>query len=187
MFSMARKHAPCILFIDEIDAVGRKRGGRSFGGHSEQENTLNQLLVEMDGKLLIFWTVPLGFKFRMKSVFIWSFLFYKPHDTYCVWMCGSGFHHTHMHTPLLHLCMCTCVHECACAHTHTHETSSTIWNFMKFSMFIMSLKAASFLCFVLLHSSPLLTSTLQYYVIADCEVGATLVSLNIQVWNFVWL
>ncbi|CAK9829229.1 AFG3-like protein 2 [Anthophora retusa] len=49
MFSMARKHAPCILFIDEIDAVGRKRGGRNFGGHSEQENTLNQLLVEMDG------------------------------------------------------------------------------------------------------------------------------------------
>ncbi|CAN8001646.1 unnamed protein product [Ixodes pacificus] len=44
MFSMARKNAPCILFIDEIDAVGRKRGGRSFGGHSEQENTLNQLL-----------------------------------------------------------------------------------------------------------------------------------------------
>lgn len=49
MFAMARKHAPCILFIDEIDAVGRKRGGKSFGGHSEQENTLNQLLVEMDG------------------------------------------------------------------------------------------------------------------------------------------
>ncbi|KRT82501.1 AAA protein, partial [Oryctes borbonicus] len=49
LFSMARRHAPCILFIDEIDAVGRKRGGRSFGGHSEQENTLNQLLVEMDG------------------------------------------------------------------------------------------------------------------------------------------
>ncbi|KAJ6628041.1 AFG3-like protein 2 [Pseudolycoriella hygida] len=49
MFSMARKHAPCILFIDEIDAVGRKRGGKNFGGHSEQENTLNQLLVEMDG------------------------------------------------------------------------------------------------------------------------------------------
>lgn len=49
MFSMARKSAPCILFIDEIDAVGRKRGGRSFGGHNEQENTLNQLLVEMDG------------------------------------------------------------------------------------------------------------------------------------------
>ncbi|KAG1701684.1 AFG3-like protein 2 [Nymphon striatum] len=49
MFASARKNAPCILFIDEIDAVGRKRGGRSFGGHSEQENTLNQLLVEMDG------------------------------------------------------------------------------------------------------------------------------------------
>lgn len=49
MFAQARKSAPCILFIDEIDAVGRKRGGRSFGGHSEQENTLNQLLVEMDG------------------------------------------------------------------------------------------------------------------------------------------
>ncbi|XP_066591231.1 mitochondrial inner membrane m-AAA protease component AFG3L2 [Prorops nasuta] len=49
MFTLARKHAPCILFIDEIDAVGRKRGGRNFGGHSEQENTLNQLLVEMDG------------------------------------------------------------------------------------------------------------------------------------------
>ncbi|KAH8018747.1 hypothetical protein HPB51_011379 [Rhipicephalus microplus] len=53
MFSMARKNAPCILFIDEIDAVGRKRGGRSFGGHSEQENTLNQLLVEMDGKFFL--------------------------------------------------------------------------------------------------------------------------------------
>lgn len=49
MFTMARKHAPCILFIDEIDAVGRKRGGKNFSGHSEQENTLNQLLVEMDG------------------------------------------------------------------------------------------------------------------------------------------
>lgn len=49
MFQLARKNAPCILFIDEIDAVGRKRGGRSFGGNSEQENTLNQLLVEMDG------------------------------------------------------------------------------------------------------------------------------------------
>ncbi|XP_043201292.1 AFG3-like protein 2 [Amphibalanus amphitrite] len=49
MFAQARKHAPCILFIDEIDAVGRKRGGRSIGGASEQENTLNQLLVEMDG------------------------------------------------------------------------------------------------------------------------------------------
>ncbi|CAD6186521.1 unnamed protein product [Caenorhabditis auriculariae] len=50
MFAMARKNSPCILFIDEIDAVGRKRGGKGgMGGHSEQENTLNQLLVEMDG------------------------------------------------------------------------------------------------------------------------------------------
>ena len=49
MFAMARKNAPCILFIDEIDAVGRKRGKSNFGGQSEQENTLNQLLVEMDG------------------------------------------------------------------------------------------------------------------------------------------
>ncbi|KAM7415300.1 hypothetical protein PAMA_019906 [Pampus argenteus] len=49
MFAMARKNAPCIIFIDEIDAVGRKRGGGNFGGQSEQENTLNQLLVEMDG------------------------------------------------------------------------------------------------------------------------------------------
>lgn len=49
MFAMARKNAPCILFIDEIDAVGRKRGGASPGNQSEQENTLNQLLVEMDG------------------------------------------------------------------------------------------------------------------------------------------
>merc|ERR1719190_327980 len=49
MFATARKNAPCILFIDEIDAVGRKRGGRNIGGTSEAENTLNQLLVEMDG------------------------------------------------------------------------------------------------------------------------------------------
>uniref|UniRef100_G3W5I9 AAA+ ATPase domain-containing protein n=1 Tax=Sarcophilus harrisii TaxID=9305 RepID=G3W5I9_SARHA len=49
MFAMARKNAPCILFIDEIDAIGRKRGRSNFGGQSEQENTLNQLLVEMDG------------------------------------------------------------------------------------------------------------------------------------------
>ncbi|XP_067105339.1 mitochondrial inner membrane m-AAA protease component AFG3L1-like [Osmerus mordax] len=49
MFALARKNAPCILFIDEIDAVGRKRGRNNFGGQSEQENTLNQLLVELDG------------------------------------------------------------------------------------------------------------------------------------------
>jgi len=49
MFQMARKNAPCILFIDEIDAVGRKRGKGNFGGGQEAENTLNQLLVEMDG------------------------------------------------------------------------------------------------------------------------------------------
>merc|ERR1719411_1868137 len=49
MFAMARKNSPCILFIDEIDAVGRKRGRNMGGGNSEAENTLNQLLVEMDG------------------------------------------------------------------------------------------------------------------------------------------
>uniref|UniRef100_A0A672GPX8 AFG3-like protein 1 n=1 Tax=Salarias fasciatus TaxID=181472 RepID=A0A672GPX8_SALFA len=48
-FARARKNAPCILFIDEIDAVGRKRGRGNAGDQSEQENTLNQLLVEMDG------------------------------------------------------------------------------------------------------------------------------------------
>lgn len=45
MFAQARKNAPCILFIDEIDAVGRKRGGKNFGGHSEAENTLNQVRI----------------------------------------------------------------------------------------------------------------------------------------------
>lgn len=49
MFTMARRNAPCILFIDEIDAIGRKRGRGHLGGQSEQENTLNQMLVEMDG------------------------------------------------------------------------------------------------------------------------------------------
>lgn len=63
MFAMARKNAPCILFIDEIDAVGRKRGGRNFGGHSEQENTLNQLLVEMDGTNYYYMFSKLIFQF----------------------------------------------------------------------------------------------------------------------------
>lgn len=54
MFSTARRYAPCILFIDEIDAVGRKRGSGTVGDQSEQENTLNQLLVEMDGKQLYY-------------------------------------------------------------------------------------------------------------------------------------
>jgi len=49
MFALARKKAPCILFIDEIDAVGRKRQGSGMGGNQEQENTLNQMLVELDG------------------------------------------------------------------------------------------------------------------------------------------
>ncbi len=49
MFEQAKKHAPCILFIDEIDAVGRHRGAGLGGGHDEREQTLNQLLVEMDG------------------------------------------------------------------------------------------------------------------------------------------
>ncbi|AIS18282.1 ATP-dependent metalloprotease [Pseudomonas rhizosphaerae] len=49
MFEQAKKHAPCIIFIDEIDAVGRHRGGGMGGGHDEREQTLNQLLVEMDG------------------------------------------------------------------------------------------------------------------------------------------
>ncbi|MCO6523547.1 MAG: ATP-dependent zinc metalloprotease FtsH [Candidatus Schmidhempelia sp.] len=49
MFAQARKHAPCIIFIDEIDAVGRKRGAGFAGGHDEREQTLNQMLVEMDG------------------------------------------------------------------------------------------------------------------------------------------
>ena len=49
MFEDAKKHAPCIIFIDEIDAVGRSRGGGIGGGNDEREQTLNQLLVEMDG------------------------------------------------------------------------------------------------------------------------------------------
>jgi cell division protease FtsH len=49
MFEQAKQHAPCIIFIDEIDAVGRQRGAGLGGGHDEREQTLNQLLVEMDG------------------------------------------------------------------------------------------------------------------------------------------
>src|SRR5262249_50714200 len=49
MFDQAKKRAPCIIFIDEIDAVGRHRGAGLGGGHDEREQTLNQLLVEMDG------------------------------------------------------------------------------------------------------------------------------------------
>ncbi len=49
MFEQAKKHSPCIIFIDEIDAVGRSRGAGVGGGHDEREQTLNQLLVEMDG------------------------------------------------------------------------------------------------------------------------------------------
>jgi cell division protease FtsH len=49
MFEQAKKHAPCIVFIDEIDAVGRHRGAGLGGGNDEREQTLNQLLVEMDG------------------------------------------------------------------------------------------------------------------------------------------
>jgi AFG3 family protein len=49
LFSEARSNAPCIIFIDEIDAVGRQRGRGGIGGNDERENTLNQLLVEMDG------------------------------------------------------------------------------------------------------------------------------------------
>ncbi len=49
LFDQAKKNAPCIIFMDEIDAVGRHRGAGIGGGHDEREQTLNQLLVEMDG------------------------------------------------------------------------------------------------------------------------------------------
>ena len=49
LFKTAREHSPCIIFVDEIDAVGRQRGSGTGGGHDEREQTLNQLLVEMDG------------------------------------------------------------------------------------------------------------------------------------------
>ena len=49
MFKQAKHNAPCLIFIDEIDAVGRQRGSGIGGGHDEREQTLNQLLTEMDG------------------------------------------------------------------------------------------------------------------------------------------
>jgi len=49
LFDQAKHHAPCIIFIDEIDAVGRQRGAGLGGGNDEREQTLNQMLVEMDG------------------------------------------------------------------------------------------------------------------------------------------
>ena len=49
LFEQGKKNAPCLIFIDEIDAVGRHRGAGMGGGHDEREQTLNQLLVEMDG------------------------------------------------------------------------------------------------------------------------------------------
>ena len=49
LFEEAKKNSPCIVFIDEIDAVARRRGTRMGGGHDEREQTLNQMLVEMDG------------------------------------------------------------------------------------------------------------------------------------------
>ena len=64
LFENAKKSAPCIIFIDEIDAVGRKRGAGLGGGHDEREQTLNQMLVEMDGfqgtKELLSWLQPTG-------------------------------------------------------------------------------------------------------------------------------
>jgi len=49
LFQQAREKAPCIIFIDELDAIGKARGKQTIGGHDEREQTLNQLLVEMDG------------------------------------------------------------------------------------------------------------------------------------------
>lgn len=53
MFDQAREKAPCILFIDEVDAIGRKRSSGKFGGSQEADQTLNQLLVEMDGTMIL--------------------------------------------------------------------------------------------------------------------------------------
>ncbi|HET6491746.1 MAG TPA: ATP-dependent zinc metalloprotease FtsH [Burkholderiales bacterium] len=60
MFEQAKKHAPCIVFIDEIDAVGRQRGAGLGGGNDEREQTLNQLLVEMDGFEANIWVIVIA-------------------------------------------------------------------------------------------------------------------------------
>lgn len=75
---MARKNAPCIVFIDEIDAVGRKRGRGNFGDQSEQENTLNQLLVEMDGKQLSHLSQCLEVSYSICLIF---------HDIFVCYLC----------------------------------------------------------------------------------------------------
>lgn len=51
LFNQAKRHSPCIVFVDEIDAVGRQRGAGLGGSHDEREQTLNQMLVEMDGSI----------------------------------------------------------------------------------------------------------------------------------------
>ncbi|MFR6329075.1 MAG: AAA family ATPase [Eisenbergiella sp.] len=62
LFKQANEKAPCIVFIDEIDTIGKKRDGAGMGGNDEREQTLNQLLTEMDGfdgrKVLLFWPQP---------------------------------------------------------------------------------------------------------------------------------
>ena len=73
LFSKAKKNAPSIIFIDEIDAVGRKRGSGMGGGHDEREQTLNQILVEMDGfdgePMLLFWRQPTARMFWIRLCF----------------------------------------------------------------------------------------------------------------------
>ena len=59
LFRQAKEKAPCIVFIDEIDAIGQKRSGGQYGGNDEREQTLNQLLTEMDGfDGSSHWTLP---------------------------------------------------------------------------------------------------------------------------------
>lgn len=73
LFEQAKKNAPCIVFIDEIDAVGRKRGAGLGGGNDEREQTLNQLLSEMDGfdsaKGVFFWRPPTVLRFWIRRCF----------------------------------------------------------------------------------------------------------------------